>query len=181
MEKVPNIQLESKQCKGSIHFFFKSKVPFKLGEFGGGVVATRKLFPSSPVFNLCFSFSKDDQEDYIALEPAQGQPVNPAPPSSILNHLHHHHYHLSPSSHPPTYHHSPQTLTHDTLNQTTVPPELSTVCPKHGNTSIRRENPIKRMLGVEKPVLPSNKPKEKDTKEIMKKRRERAICIVSKT
>ena len=55
---------------------------------------------------------------------------------------------------------------------------VSTLCPKHGNASVRNENPLKKMLGVEKPSDSTAKPKVKDTKEIMKKRRERAICIV---
>ena len=120
-------------------------------------------------------------EDYIPMDhsfPHRLQPPNLHPPT---NHSYHHH--PSPASHPPSYHqtthtHTPQHESHTARQDSPYLPKLSTVCPKHGNTSIRNGNPLKKMLAVEKPAAPPNKPKDKDTKEIMKKRRERAICIV---
>ena len=135
-----------------------------------------KLFQSEP-------------EDYIAMEP----------PPPRLPATHHHHYRLSPPAHPTAYHlnHSSQTLHrssqslhHSTPNihenkgvkhDSPIHAPVSTICPRHGNNSLRNGTTEKKALGVEQPkTSTTTKPKERDTKEIMKKRRERAICIASK-
>ena len=122
--------------------------------------------------------------------------MEPPPPRPTSNH--HHHYHLSSSAHPTTYnlnhtsqtlHRSSQSLHHSTPNihenqgvhhESPIHPPVSTICPRHGNNTTRNGSSKKKILGMDPPAtLKSTKPKEKDTKEIMKKRRERAICIVS--
>ena len=143
------------------------------GQFGAGQ------------YNKCF---QSEPEDYIAMEPP------PQRPSSN----HHHHYHISPSAHPTAYHlnHSSQPLhqssqslhhsapniheNHSVQHESPIHPPVSTICPRHGNNSLRNGSSEKKMLGVEPPAASKpTQPKERDTKEIMKKRRERAICIVS--
>ena len=56
-------------------------------------------------------------------------------------------------------------------------------CPRHSNnleTKIGEISNFKHLLGLENNIHAQNKPRNpKDSKEIMKKRRERAICIVS--
>ena len=118
------------------------------------------------------------------------------PPPPRLPATHHHHYRLSPPAHSSTHHlnHSSQTLhrssqslhhstpnihenksvNHDSPSHASV----STICPRHGNNSIRNGSTEKKIVEQQQPSTVT-KPKERDTKEIMKKRRERAICIVS--
>ena len=96
------------------------------------------------------------------------------PPAST----HNYHQHTPSSSHPPSYHQTAHHNNHPTRQDSPYLPKVSTVCPKHGNTAYQNGNPLKKMVAVEKPAEPPEKPKDKDTKEIMKKRRERAICIV---
>ena len=111
---------------------------------------------------------QEKNEDCLLLG-ATGHPNAVHPP------YHHHHLSPQPSTHPPTYY--PQSH-YPPSHETGYPHHLSTVCPKHGNASIKNDG-HRKMLSVEKPVEPPPASKEKDTKEIMKKRRERAICIVS--
>ena len=56
-------------------------------------------------------------------------------------------------------------------------------CPRHSNnleTKIGEISNFRHLLGLENNIHAQHKPRTaKDSKEIMKKRRERAICIVS--
>ena len=120
------------------------------------------------------------------------------PPPPCHQPPHHHHYNLSPPPHPAPHHvnHSPQTLHrssqslhHSAPNihenkglkhESPVHAPVSTICPRHGNNSIRNGNAERKTSVAEQApqITALAKPKERDTKEIMKKRRERAICIV---
>ena len=124
-----------------------------------------------------------EPEDYIAME--QSPPRLPAP--------HQHHYCLSPPAHPTTHHlnHNSQTLHHRSPSlhhsspnihdskgvnhDSPVHAPVSTICPRHGNNYNRNGITEKKIVEHKQPSAT----KQKDTKEIMKKRRERAICIVS--
>ena len=94
------------------------------------------------------------------------------------HHNHHEHHHSAPNIHEnfnsiPTP--QPPQPTHDPPNLPVMPK-----CPRHGlsekgSVSTNNHNPTSISLSNKN----GSKPKVKDTKEIMKKRRERAICVVS--
>ena len=71
------------------------------------------------------------------------------------------------------HHHSAPNI-HENMTPPSHPPPPSPKCPRHGNNEQKFLE--KTMAGLGRSP---NKPKMKDTKEIMKKRRERAICVVT--
>ena len=130
--------------------------------------------------------------DSMSMEQSSTSQLNPP-----AHHHHHHHYGLGPPSPSRTtsLHHAPHISAYDqehhhsapNIHENFTPPPVPAhpthpppplpKCPRHGGQE-------KKMVSSETSasVLPSSKslskPKVKDTKEIMKKRRERAICVV---
>lgn len=123
-----------------------------------------------------FCVNKEPPEgDFLHLEAA------PPPPAAPLGPHHHQlHYHTQHGQHPGTgSHHS----SHSNL-QTTELQAGASMCPKHGNHQASGPAAVKQLKNgngsraqVDTPAKAKPKEGAMDTKEVMKRRREKAICI----
>ena len=141
--------------------------------------------------------STDKLHLYPSEDNSAGPPPGHHPAAGTPPHLHHNSSGALPGHHQPggtpthlhhshgPHGHTAATLRHDSPS---LPDSASAMacCPKHGNGSMvaksKERNSLKQLLTLENPLLTGlnrEKKKKQDPKDVMKKRREKAICIVS--